>query len=177
MATIKCPLCSWGIKQVGGTPLQCNPTGLTHVFPCTTDVKNKVIDASLVDWVISIDWEYGHVECSAKYNEGIPRIFSQFLKQKIYLEKLAMASTLHRNSAGSDSEQSAASEEAEVSPSRSSICSELFFGNGELSGGNGDLYNSNISLDGDDSRKSSMTESELEFRLKNEFKDSNCVIS
>lgn len=59
--------------------------------------------------------------------------------------------------------------DSDVSPSRQSITSEkLFFGE--------DFGGSSSSLDAD-SRKSSMTDSELEFRLRKEFKDSNCTIS
>lgn len=110
--------------------------------------------------MISIDWEFGHVECSAKKNENISRIFTQLVRQKIQMERLEIER-------GNDSESDGS--EAEISPSRSSICSEkLFFAE--------DFRGSNNSLDMD-SRKSSMTDSELEFRLRNGFKNTNCIIS
>lgn len=57
----------------------------------------------------------------------------------------------------------------DISPSRSSISSEKFFGE--------DFYGSSNSLDANDSRKNSMSDTELEFRLQNGFKNSNCTIS
>lgn len=120
-------------------------------------VNTRVIDTNLIDSVISIDWEYGHVECSAKTNNNLYKIFTQLLRQKIQMEK-------HEK----DLERQEFSD-SDISPSRSSVCSEkLFFAE--------DFHGSNNSLN-IDSRKSSMTDSELEFRLRNGFKNSNCIIS
>ncbi|KAI2806396.1 hypothetical protein RDWZM_006637 [Blomia tropicalis] len=133
-----------------------------------TDLSDsRVIDTNLTDSIISIDWEFGHVECSAKTNENVARIFTQLLRQKILMEK-----QLEKRSNSLDSELDSASSsgESDVSPSRSSISSseKLFFAD--------DFHGSSNSLDMD-SRKSSITDSELEFRLKNGFKNSNCIIS
>ena len=134
----------------------------------TIDLSDsRVIDTNLTDSIISIDWEFGHVECSAKTNENVARIFTQLLRQKILMEK-----QLEKRSNSLDSELDSASSsgESDVSPSRSSISSseKLFFAD--------DFHGSSNSLDMD-SRKSSITDSELEFRLKNGFKNSNCIIS
>lgn len=124
-------------------------------------VGSRVIDTNLADSVISIDWEFGHVECSAKTNENVFRIFTQLVRQKIQMEKQEMER-------GNDSESD--NSEPDISPSRSSISSseKLFFAE--------DFHGSSNSLD-IGSRKSSMTDSELEFRLRNDFKNSNCIIS
>lgn len=151
-------------------------------------MESRVIDTNLVDSVVSLDWEFGHVCCSAKANENVPRIFTQLVRQKIQLERLEM----ERNGAGNgnDSESDGGGSEAEnsISPlSRASISSSerLFFGNsldehphhqhhGSFSFGSSHSLESG----GVDSRKSSISDSELEFRLKNGFKNgSNCIIS
>lgn len=121
-------------------------------------VDSTVIDTNLIDSIISIDWEFGHVQCSAKSNDNLYRIFTQLLQQKIQMER-------HERNVSKESDSS----DTDISPSRSSISSEkLFFFE--------DFHGSNNSID-IDSRKSSMTDSELEFRLKNGLKDSNCIIS
>ena len=128
-------------------------------------VDKRVIDTNLTDSVITIDWEFGHVECSAKNNENIIRILTQFIRQKIQWER-----QMERN-IDSESEISESSDISPIGYSRSSISSaseKLFFAD--------DFHGSNNSLD-IDSRKSSITDTELEFRLRNDFKNSNCIIS
>ena len=122
------------------------------------------MDTNLIDSIITIDWEFGHVECSAKNNENLARIFTQLLRQKILVEKQQQAEALNNSldSEGSETESDTSS------PSRPSIASsEIFFPE--------DFRGSQNSLD-IESRKSSITETELEFRLRNGFKNSNCVI-
>ncbi len=153
-------------------------------------VGSRVIDTNLVDSVVSIDWEFGHVCCSAKANENVSRIFTQLVRQKIQLERLELERGVAVGGNFPDNESDGGnSVEAEVSPlSRASISSSerLFFGGsleepphhhhhfGSFS------FGSNHSLESNsvDSRKSSITDSELEFRLKQGFKNgSNCIIS
>ncbi|KAH9400722.1 hypothetical protein TYRP_002294 [Tyrophagus putrescentiae] len=144
-------------------------------------VGSRVIDTNLVDSVVSIDWEP---------TRNVSRIFTQLVRQKIQLERLELERGVAVGGNFPDNESDGGnSVEAEVSPlSRASISSSerLFFGGsleepphhhhhfGSFS------FGSNHSLESNsvDSRKSSITDSELEFRLKQGFKNgSNCIIS
>ncbi|KPM10069.1 GTP-binding Ras-like protein [Sarcoptes scabiei] len=161
-------------------------------------IESRVIDLNLIDSIISIDWEFGHVECSAKNNENIKRILLQLIRQKIINdrrfyssmeEKSAIPSTLTPpsslqmlsnnsidNSSGSSSES-----DADISPSRSSTSSDkLFFGE--------DFYGSLNSLDSGNPKANGKflfqkpssiigDQSDLEIRLMNAFKNPNCIIS
>ncbi|XP_075587908.1 ras-related protein Rap-2b [Dermatophagoides farinae] len=146
--------------------------------------ESRVIDVNLIDSIISIDWEFGHVECSAKNDENVKRILSQLFRQKLInearrMEKeknvtntaTTMTNTNNNNSTHTSSSIDKGSEsDPDISPSRSSISSEkLFFGD--------DFYGSCNSLN-DSSRKNSLSDTdEFEYRLRNGFKNNNCTIS
>ncbi|KAH9413074.1 hypothetical protein DERP_006760 [Dermatophagoides pteronyssinus] len=144
--------------------------------------ESRVIDVNLIDSIISIDWEFGHVECSAKNDENIKRILSQLFRQKLInearrmeKEKNVQTNNIVTNSNNNNNNLTTVSidkgneYDPDISPSRSSISSEkLFFGD--------DFYGSCNSLN--DSRKNSISDTdEFEYRLRNGFKNNNCIIS
>lgn len=144
--------------------------------------ESRVIDVNLIDSIISIDWEFGHVECSAKNDENIKRILSQLFRQKLInearrmeKEKNVQTNNIVTNSNNNNNNLTTVSidkgneSDPDISPSRSSISSEkLFFGD--------DFYGSCNSLN--DSRKNSISDTdEFEYRLRNGFKNNNCIIS
>ncbi|CAN8030040.1 unnamed protein product [Ixodes persulcatus] len=63
-----------------------------------TDLEPPQVRTEMVEPLVCIDWEHGFVECSAKENKNVARVFQELLAQANFKNKVVKATQNRRMS-------------------------------------------------------------------------------